>query len=168
MIPWHEKSGHTTQILGTHRRRGRRVFLRSLVVNRPLSRVQPGPGQAPERVHPLRRFRGWMHGAMRSGCLEGAQAALRRWDQGSRWHRSMGTPPLLVIAKVEFDHLQPGMTVAYQNVRGRRVVHQLLESTSSGWRVQGLNNETADRERVTRENLIGVVYASLASDPSDD
>jgi hypothetical protein len=79
-----------------------------------------------------------------------------------------GDSTLLVIAKVEFDHLQPGMTVAYQNVRGRRVVHQLLESTSSGWRVQGLNNETADRERVTRENLIGVVYASLASDPSDD
>ncbi|HRE06315.1 MAG TPA: S24/S26 family peptidase, partial [Opitutaceae bacterium] len=78
-----------------------------------------------------------------------------------------GDSTLLVIAKVEFDQLQAGMTVAYQNFLGRRVVHQLLESTSSGWRVQGLNNETADRERVTRENLIGVVYASLASDSSD-
>ncbi|MBL9208255.1 MAG: S24/S26 family peptidase [Opitutaceae bacterium] len=79
-----------------------------------------------------------------------------------------GDATLLVIEKVQFERLQPGMTVAYQNDRGRRVVHQLLEPTASGWRVQGLNNESADRDRVTRENLIGVVYASLATDPSED
>lgn len=77
-----------------------------------------------------------------------------------------GDATILVISRVPFDQLKSGMTVAYTNVRGGRVVHQLLEKDRLGWRIQGLNNATEDRERVTRENLIGVVYASLAYDPS--
>lgn len=76
-----------------------------------------------------------------------------------------GESTILVISRIAFEALQPGMTVAYANLRGRRVVHQLLVKDRRGWRIQGLNNATEDKERVTRENLIGVVYASLAYDP---
>lgn len=76
-----------------------------------------------------------------------------------------GDNTILVIARIPFLELQTGMTVAYTNQRSHRVVHQLLERDRLGWRIQGLNNAEEDRERVTAENLIGVVYASLAYDP---
>jgi hypothetical protein len=76
-----------------------------------------------------------------------------------------GESTILVISRIPFDDLQPGMTVAYANLRGHRVVHQLLAKERAGWRIQGFNNEVEDKERVSRENLIGVVYASLAYDP---
>ena len=77
-----------------------------------------------------------------------------------------GDNTILVISRIKFEELQSGMTIAYTNDRGHRVVHQLLVADRLGWRVQGLNNEVEDHERVTREDLIGVVYASLAYDPS--
>ncbi len=68
---------------------------------------------------------------------------------------------MLVISAVPYDTLQAGMTVAYRNLRGVEVVHKLIEKTYRGWRVEGLNNEEADFELVTPQNLIGVVYATL-------
>lgn len=77
-----------------------------------------------------------------------------------------GDNTILVISRIAYEELKPGMTVAYRNARGHTVVHQLLARDGFGWRIQGLNNETEDAGRVTRENLIGVVYASLAYDPN--
>jgi hypothetical protein len=75
-----------------------------------------------------------------------------------------GENTVLVLSKIDYDSLKPGMQVAYLNQVGHRVVHVLIEKDSRGWRVQGLNNANEDRERVTRYNLIGVVYASFATD----
>ncbi|MBC8039180.1 MAG: hypothetical protein H7Y06_01410 [Opitutaceae bacterium] len=75
-----------------------------------------------------------------------------------------GENTVLVISKIDYADLKPGMQVAYVNQTGHRVVHVLLEADARGWRVQGLNNANEDKERVTRYNLIGVVYASFATD----
>ena len=75
-----------------------------------------------------------------------------------------GDNTMLVVAPIAFADLQAGMTVVYTNRLGRRVAHQLLSPTRRGWRVQGLNNQAEDAELVTPENLIGVVYASLATE----
>lgn len=75
-----------------------------------------------------------------------------------------GDNTMIVITKIRFEDLKPGMAVAYVNKKGHRVVHQLVNRTSGGWRVQGLNNEVEDNELVTRENLLGVVYASFATE----
>jgi len=75
-----------------------------------------------------------------------------------------GEGTVLVLTKINYADLKPGMQVAYLNEAGHRVVHVLLEADERGWRVQGLNNESEDRERVTRYNLIGVVYASFTTD----
>lgn len=75
-----------------------------------------------------------------------------------------GENTVLVLTKIDYANLKSGMQVAYVNEAGRRVVHVLLQPDARGWRVQGLNNEEEDRERVTRYNLIGVVYASFATD----
>jgi hypothetical protein len=75
-----------------------------------------------------------------------------------------GENTVLVITKIDYDSLQRGMQVAYVASSGARVLHVLLEKGSGGWRVQGLNNEVEDRERVTPLNLIGVVYASFTTE----
>lgn len=75
-----------------------------------------------------------------------------------------GENTVLVLTKINYTDLKSGMQVAYVNEAGRRVVHVLLQPDERGWRVQGLNNANEDRERVTRYNLIGVVYASFATD----
>jgi hypothetical protein len=75
-----------------------------------------------------------------------------------------GENTVLVLTKIDYTYLKTGMQVAYLNEAGRRVVHVLLTPDARDWRVQGLNNAEMDRERVTRYNLIGVVYASFATD----
>ncbi len=75
-----------------------------------------------------------------------------------------GEGTVLVITQVVYDTLQRGMQVAYVSKSGARVLHVLVEKDSAGWRVQGLNNEAEDSERVTPFNLIGIVYASFTTD----
>lgn len=75
-----------------------------------------------------------------------------------------GENTVLVLTKIDYRDLKPGMQVGYVNKAGRRIVHVLLAQDPRGWKVQGLNNEIVDEERVTRFNLIGVVYASFATD----
>lgn len=79
-----------------------------------------------------------------------------------------GDNTMLVISAVPYDSLRPGMTVAYRNRRGLEVVHKLVEKLSHGWRVEGLNNDEADPELVTPQNLVGVVYATLNYDDDDN
>lgn len=75
-----------------------------------------------------------------------------------------GENTVLVLTKIEYEQLKSGMQVGYVNEAGRRMVHVLLNQDARGWMVQGLNNEAMDQERVTRYNLIGVVYASFVTD----
>ena len=72
-----------------------------------------------------------------------------------------GDNTLLVINPIKYEDLKPGMTVAYVNSHGMRVVHKLVSKTKGGWYVIGLNNARVDEDLVTPENLIGVVYASF-------
>lgn len=76
-----------------------------------------------------------------------------------------GENTVLVLQKVPFESLAAGMNVAYRNQAGRVVLHRLIARESGrSWRVRGLNNESEDRERVTPENLLGIVYAAFAND----
>ena len=75
-----------------------------------------------------------------------------------------GDNTMLVITPIDFDDLKAGMTVAYVNRSGVRIVHVLEEKVAQGWRVRGLNNELEDSDLVTRKNLIGVIYASFNYD----
>jgi hypothetical protein len=80
-----------------------------------------------------------------------------------------GDNTMLIISKVDFAALAPGMIVAYVNRRGFQVVHRLVEQNRRGeWVVQGFNNERIDADTVTPFNLVGVVYASLVHDLPED
>ena len=80
---------------------------------------------------------------------------------GSSMQPVYGDNTMLVISPIAYNHLRAGMTVAYLNSRGARVVHRLVEEVDDGWKVMGLNNAALDGELVTRRNLIGVIYASF-------
>jgi len=76
-----------------------------------------------------------------------------------------GENTVLVLQRVSFDALAEGMNVAYRQESGRMVLHRLVAKEGPrSWRARGLNNEIEDRERVTPENLLGIVYAAFAND----
>jgi hypothetical protein len=76
-----------------------------------------------------------------------------------------GENTVLVLQKVPFESLTAGMNVAYRNQAGKVVLHRLIARDGDRrWRVRGLNNENEDHERVTPENLLGIVYAAFAND----
>ena len=83
---------------------------------------------------------------------------------GSSMQPVYGDNTLLVISPIDYGQLRAGMTVAYVNHNGVRVVHRLVEKREGGWRVMGLNNERVDTDLVTQKNLLGVIYASFNYD----
>jgi hypothetical protein len=86
---------------------------------------------------------------------------------GSSMQPVYGDDTLLVISPIAYDDLRPGMTVAYCNQRGVRVVHRLVVKLADGWRIVGINNDRVDDDVVTRKNLIGVVYATFNYDTDE-
>ncbi len=75
-----------------------------------------------------------------------------------------GENTMLVVKPIDFAQLKAGMTVVYLNSGGRRVAHQLIAKEGGGWRSQGINNYSEDKDLVTPQNYIGVVYMSLAAE----
>lgn len=121
--------------------------------------VPPAPKPAPSTD--VGRIQAWTDAERVAARAEGRETVI---GSGESMLPIYGENTVLVLTKIEYGALKPGMQVAYLNAAGRRVVHVLLEQDARGWRVQGLNNENEDHERVTRYNLIGVVYASFATD----
>ena len=123
-----------------------------------------GPGTADSKPPPtsdVGRMEAWHDAEMIRGSDPDRFTLL---GSGESMLPVYGENTVLVISKVNYDELATGMKVVYVTRGGMRVLHVLLEKDSDGWRVQGLNNEIADRERVTRYNLLGVVYASFPTD----
>jgi hypothetical protein len=107
------------------------------------------------------RVQAWKDAELVASMSEGRSSAA---GSGGSMQPVFGDNTMIVISKIAYEELKPGMTVAYMNRRGHQVVHQILEKDVHGWRVQGLNNETEDLDHVTRENLLGVIYASFAAE----
>lgn len=79
-----------------------------------------------------------------------------------------GEHTVMVITPAEFNDLQAGMMVAYQNMKGKRIVHQLVRKRGKKWIAQGLNNQVMDEEWVIADNFLGVVYAVFNSRSLDN
>ena len=91
-----------------------------------------------------------------------------RKGQGTSMMPIYGDNTVLVITPIEFNQLETGMIVAYRNKWGDQIVHQLVKRNGRRWVAKGLNNEQIDSEPVTKNNLIGVVYAVFNSEDSPD
>jgi hypothetical protein len=125
------------------------------------SETVPTPTAKPVPATDVGRLEAWRDAERVAASDEGRITVI---GSGESMLPIYGENTVLVISKIKFADLKPGMQVAYVNEGGYRVVHVLLSRDARGWRVQGLNNAVEDRERVTSYNLIGVVYASFATD----
>ncbi|CAA6678934.1 MULTISPECIES: S24/S26 family peptidase [unclassified Lentimonas] len=75
---------------------------------------------------------------------------------------------IIIVRPIEFDDLEAGMTVGYTTKEGVRVLHQLIRRAGpEAWVAKGINNTREDKERVTRKNLLGVLYTVLYNEASE-
>jgi hypothetical protein len=135
----------------------------------PQAHAQPEPPHAPPASHKkssttppaanVTKMQAWKDATEIASLAPGRTEVI---GAGDSMKPVYGENTILVISKIAYDELKPAMNVVYHNRRGKMVVHQLLERGASGWRVKGINNPQEDKDRVTRDNLVGVVYASLA------
>ena len=97
-------------------------------------------------------------------------------DSGAYMARTSGTSmepvltknTIIIVRPIDFDDLEVGMTVGYTNKDGYRVLHQLVRRAGSeAWIAKGINNTREDKERVTRRNLLGVLYTVLYNEASE-
>jgi hypothetical protein len=97
-------------------------------------------------------------------------------DSGAYMARTSGTSmepvltknTIIIVRPIDFDDLEVGMTVGYTNKDGYRVLHQLMRRAGTeAWIAKGINNAREDKERVTRRNLLGVLYTVLYNDASE-
>ena len=75
-----------------------------------------------------------------------------------------GEETRVVVVPIAFEDLAPEMMVAYRDRQGNLVVHQLHSRQGNRWTAVGINNPNLDPEPVTRDNLVGVVYAFFHAD----
>ncbi len=120
----------------------------------------PGPGVPPPRVD-VTRNQAWRD-AESVAALDPARLTVI--GAGASMRPIYGENTVLVLQKIPFASLAPGMNVAYRSDSGGLVLHRLIALDAGGWRAGGLNNETEDRGRVTPHNLLGIVYAAFAND----
>lgn len=97
-------------------------------------------------------------------------------DSGMYMARTSGTSmepvltknTIIIVRPIEFEDLEVGMTVGYLTKDGQRVLHQLVRKAGSdAWIAKGINNAREDQERVTRKNLLGVLYTVLYNNASE-
>lgn len=111
----------------------------------------------------VKKLQAWQDANMIAGRSQGREALV---GGGRSMNPVYGENTMLVVHPIAFEKLTVGMTVVYVNRDGKRVAHQLVAKEANGWRARGLNNLQEDTELITRDNLVGVVYASLVhADP---
>jgi Peptidase S24-like. len=78
-----------------------------------------------------------------------------------------GDGAVLVVRASSVESLREGMVVVYRNRFGETVAHRVEARSGEGWTVRGANNTEVDSTLVTATNLVGTVYVTIYSDPSD-
>lgn len=73
---------------------------------------------------------------------------------------------VLVIQRMEFSRLRPGMTVVFVGGESQMVAHVLVEKTTRGWIAQGAANAARDRILVRERNYVGTVIKAFAPNPA--
>lgn len=121
-------------------------------------RMGSGGKSVPAPSADVKKLQSWNDANMIAARGKGREALV---GGGASMNPVYGDNTMLVVHPIEYQKLAAGMVVVYVNREGRRVAHQLIAKEAGGWRARGLNNQENDPDLVTRDNLVGVVYASL-------
>jgi len=89
-------------------------------------------------------------------------------SQGESMLPQISHNSLLLVARTDFDQLKEGMLVVYRDNSGDLVSHRLISHTKDGWVAKGLNNYREDPGLVTRDNLQGIVFGTMAYQAGTD
>lgn len=81
--------------------------------------------------------------------------------EGTSMYPHYGSNALVVVEKIPYSELEPGMLAVYVDREGDYVGHILLEKTPKGFTIQGYNNPVTDPELVTPSNLVGILFATF-------
>lgn len=74
---------------------------------------------------------------------------------------------IIIVRPIDFEDLEIGMNVGYLNKDGYQVLHQLVRPAGKdAWVAKGINNAYEDKDKVTRRNLLGVLYTVLYNEAS--
>ena len=82
---------------------------------------------------------------------------------GNSMEPYFGVNSLLLVQSVNFEDLQKGMIVIYRDHEGQLIGHKVATVAPDRVIAQGENNWVRDPEPIVRDNLIGVVFATLHS-----
>ena len=99
-----------------------------------------------------------------AATIPGAEAM---WGVGESMEPLYSSHTAIVVAPVEFKHLEKGMTVVYMSRRGHMVAHSLTGDVPKGWIAQGVGNDDEDDELVTADNLVGVIVGAFSESHSE-
>lgn len=83
--------------------------------------------------------------------------------EGESMQPFFGNGSFLLARETEYERLSVGMIVIYREDEGSYVAHRLQAQNGDGWQAKGQNNRHADRETITAENFVGIVYAVIHS-----
>lgn len=95
----------------------------------------------------------------------GAPGRISAWGAGESMAPLYDENTYVVVEPIAFEDLREGMIVAYRNRNGQNVVHRLVRLENGAWVAEGINNPAIDRDKVTPQNLLGVVYATFYAVP---
>jgi hypothetical protein len=91
--------------------------------------------------------------------IPGAEAM---WGVGDSMEPLFSSHTAIVVAPIDFNKLEKGMTVVYQSRDGHMVAHSITGDVPKGWIAQGVNNDQEDDDLVTADNLIGVIVGAYS------
>jgi hypothetical protein len=91
--------------------------------------------------------------------IPGAEAM---WGVGDSMEPLFSSHTAIVVAPIDFNKLEKGMTVVYQSRDGHMVAHSITGDVPKGWIAQGVNNDQEDDDLVTADNLIGVIVVAYS------
>lgn len=96
--------------------------------------------------------------------IPGAEAM---WGVGESMEPLYASHTAIVVAPIDFNKLEKGMTVVYQARDGHMIAHSITGDVPKGWIAQGVNNNSEDDELVTADNLIGVIVGAYSEMNTD-
>lgn len=108
-------------------------------------------------------------------ALQDAQSIARQnpnWEvarcQGFSMSPFFTERSLLLVKKIPFEKLRPGMVAVYTDSAGDIVAHKVTARAGEGWHCQAFQNKITDPTPVSSANFRGIVFGVLNANSGPD
>lgn len=91
-----------------------------------------------------------------------------KWDvmlgSGTSMHPHFGSGSVLIVDKVNYNALKPGMIAIYRDSDGDLVGHSLVTKHGDKWVTRGNQNSVNDPDKLSNSNYLGVVFGIIQTE----